>query len=70
MHIYLNGQRISDVFDLRNKGGRQWSFVCRPPIFIADENYKIYPCDGKPMRIMISKLVSDAIQSHIEAIEL
>ncbi len=69
MHMYLNGQKIAEVFSLSSKGGRRWSFTCRPPILVADEDYEVYPPEGKPMRIMISSLVSDGVQSHIDAVE-
>lgn len=69
MHLYHNGRRIADVFDLARLDDRKWAFACRPPIFIADEDYEIFPPGGRPMRIIISEITSDGVQSHIQALE-
>ena len=70
LYLYLDGKNFAEVFNLQANGAGRWSFSCRPPIFVADEDYEIFPPGGKPMRIMISSLSSDEVQSHINAVEL
>ncbi len=69
IHLYLNGQRIAEVFDLKSYGQCRWSFTCSPPIFDAEADYEVAPPGERPMRIMISSLQTEGSLSHIEAVE-
>ena len=69
IYIHLNGQQVAEVFNLVDHGNRQWSFTCRPPVLIADEDYEIHPVGGRPMRIIISNINFENGVCHITAIE-
>lgn len=70
IHLYLNGQRIAEVFNLNRNGQRQLSFTCSPPIFDAEADYEVAPPNERPMRIMIASLQTEGRLSCIEAVEL